>query len=171
MIRWFFLKLHPKLKVKNYFFRTNREYVPHKTKDPAMMAKFKITSSTMSNAPSNLFSRKGAKLSATPQTTPLTMQPMNKNVFAIIEIGIHNQVQKRWSLEWDRANFLPYFLIAVCDAALWIFSPWNARPVAMVGEAYGTFMNHFAPHTALSFAPVLPALFLATTVFFDNFLE
>lgn len=74
-----------------------------------MMAKCRITSSTMSNAPSNLFRRKGAKLSAMPQTTPFTMQPMNKNVFAIIEIGIHNQVQKRWSLEWNRANFLPYF--------------------------------------------------------------
>ena len=74
-----------------------------------MVAKFKITSSTMSNAPSNLFSRKGAKLSAMPQTTPFTMQPMNKNAFAIMEISIHNQVQKRWGLEWNRANFLPYF--------------------------------------------------------------
>lgn len=74
-----------------------------------MMAKCRITSSTRSNAPSNLLSRKGAKLSAMPQTTPFTMQPMNKNVFAIMEISIHNQVQKRWSLEWNRANFLPYF--------------------------------------------------------------
>ena len=75
-----------------------------------MMAKCRITSSTRSNTPLNLFSRKGVKLSATPQTTPFTMQPMNKNVFAIMEISIHNQVQKRWSLEWNRANFLPYFL-------------------------------------------------------------
>lgn len=31
-------------------------------------------------------------------------------------------------------------------------------------------MNHSAPHTAPPFAPALPALFLATAVFFDNFL-
>ena len=62
-----------------------------------MMAKCRITSSTMSNAPSNLFSRKGAKLSATPQTTPFTRHDPQ-------------QIDMEF-IEWLGENSIPFAII------------------------------------------------------------
>lgn len=83
-----------------------------------MMAKCRITSSTRSNALSNLLSRKGAKLSAMPQTTPFTMQPMNKK--SIRHHGNQHPQSGSETLGFgmEPSKLPPIFLIAFCDAAL-----------------------------------------------------